>query len=230
MLGQFWVFCLLVCFLFCFDIYLHFKCYPLSLFPSGNPLSHPPLLCFYEGTFPPIHPLPPPCPGTTLHCCIKPSQDQGPLLPLMSDKAILCYTCSWSHGSLHMYPLVVSLVPGSSGGSGWLILLLFLWVPSTFSSFSPFSNSSTGDSVLSMMVGCKHRHLYLSSSGRASQETPISGSYQQALRGIRNSVWVCCLYMGWVPRWGSLRMDFPSVSAPHLVSVFPPVEYFVPAS
>jgi hypothetical protein len=33
---------------------------------------------------------------------IQPSQDQGPLLPLMPDKAILCYICSGSHGSLHV--------------------------------------------------------------------------------------------------------------------------------
>jgi hypothetical protein len=46
---------------------------------------------------------------------------------LMTDKAILCYICSWSHGSLHVYSLVGGLVPGSSWGSGWLILLFFLW-------------------------------------------------------------------------------------------------------
>ena len=27
--------------------------------------------------------------------------------------------------------------------------------------------------------------------------------------------------MGWIPRWGNLSMDFPSVSAPHFVSVTP---------
>ncbi|EDM15394.1 NADH dehydrogenase (ubiquinone) 1 beta subcomplex, 2 (predicted), isoform CRA_a [Rattus norvegicus] len=30
------------------------------------------------------------------------SQDQGFLLPLMSDKVILCYICSWSHAN-HSY-------------------------------------------------------------------------------------------------------------------------------
>jgi hypothetical protein len=48
----------------------------------------------------------------------EPSQDQGPLLPLMLDKAILCYICCWSHGSLHVYSLVGGLVLGSSGGTG----------------------------------------------------------------------------------------------------------------
>jgi hypothetical protein len=30
---------------------------------------------------------------------------------LMTNKAILCYMCGWSHGSLHVYPLVGGLVP-----------------------------------------------------------------------------------------------------------------------
>jgi hypothetical protein len=30
--------------------------------------------------------------------------------------------------------------------------------------------------------------------------------------------------MGWIPRWGSLWMAFPSVSAPHFVSLFAKVE------
>jgi hypothetical protein len=38
----------------------------------------------------------------------------------------LCYICGWSHGYLHVYSLVGGLVLGSSGGSCWLILLLFL--------------------------------------------------------------------------------------------------------
>jgi hypothetical protein len=41
--------------------------------------------------------------------------------------AILCYICGWSHGSLHVYSLVGGFVPGNSGGTGWFILLFFLW-------------------------------------------------------------------------------------------------------
>jgi hypothetical protein len=37
---------------------------------------------------------------------------------LMPDKAILCYICSWSNGSFHVYSLVGSLVPGSSEEGG----------------------------------------------------------------------------------------------------------------
>jgi hypothetical protein len=41
----------------------------------------------------------------------------------MHDKAIICYICSWNH----VYSLVSGLLPESSGGSDWLILLFFLW-------------------------------------------------------------------------------------------------------
>ena len=46
----------------------------------------------------------------------------------LSNEAILCYIWGWSHESLHVYSLVVGLIPESSEGSGWLILLFFLWV------------------------------------------------------------------------------------------------------
>jgi hypothetical protein len=48
-----------------------------------------------------------------------------------------------------------------------------------------FSSSSIGDPALSPMVGCEHLPLYLSGPGRASQETAISGSCQQALPGVQ---------------------------------------------
>jgi hypothetical protein len=73
------------------------------------------------------------------------------------------------------------------------------------------------------MDDCDHPFLYLSGTGRATQETDISGSCQQALVGFHNSVWVWWLFMGWIPSWGSLWMVIPSVSAPHFVSVTPSV-------
>jgi hypothetical protein len=39
-------------------------------------------------------------------------------------------------------------------------LLFFLWVANPFSFFSLSLNSSTGVSVLSLEVDCKHWHLY----------------------------------------------------------------------
>ena len=59
----------------------------------------------------------PPHPGTCLHWGIKPSQDQEPLLPLMSDKVILCYICSWNHG-LVLSPWVLWTV--------WLVHIVVL--------------------------------------------------------------------------------------------------------
>jgi hypothetical protein len=43
---------------------------------------------------------------------------------LLPDKAILCYICSCSHGSLHVYSLVGGLVSGSSGV--WLVDIVVL--------------------------------------------------------------------------------------------------------
>jgi hypothetical protein len=63
--------------------------------------------------------------------------------------------------------------------------------------------------------------MYWSSSDRASQGTVISGFFEQVLFGINNAVWVLCLQIGWIPRWGSLWMAFPSVSAPFSVPAFP---------
>jgi hypothetical protein len=100
--------------------------------PPRNPLSHLPSPCFYEGFFPLTYLLLSPRPGIPLHRGIEPSQDLGPLLPLMPNKTILCNICSWIHGSLHVYSLVGSLVPGSSGGV-WLVdivLLMGLQTPS----------------------------------------------------------------------------------------------------
>jgi hypothetical protein len=54
--------------------------------------------------------------------------------------------------------------------------------------------------MISWMVGFEHLPLYLSGSGRASQETTMSGSFQQELVGIHNSVWVWWLNIGWMPR------------------------------
>ena len=69
-------------------------------------------------TIPPasIRVLPHPC--IPLHWGTKSSQDQEPLLPPLPNKAILCYISVQSHGSLHVYSLVGSLVLGSSGW-GW---------------------------------------------------------------------------------------------------------------
>ena len=60
------------------------------------------------------------------------------------------------------------------------------------------------------------------------QEIAISSSCQQALIGFHNSVWVCWLYMGWIPRWGSLWMVLSSVSALNFVSGIPSMGILFP--
>jgi hypothetical protein len=172
----------------------------LSLFwvsPLQNPFPIIPTPAFMRVfPYPPTHPLPSHHPSIPLCCSLQHPQDQGTPLPLMPDKAIICYICNWSHGSLHMYTMEGGLVPVSSGDSGWLILLFFYRVANAFSSFSFSSSSSFGVPVFSPMVGCEHPHVYWLGSGRVSQGTAISDSCQQALLDITNSVWVWCLQMG----------------------------------
>jgi hypothetical protein len=79
-----------------------------EIFPSWSPLSHSSSPCS------PTYPLPPPYPGSPLHWGIAPSQDRGPLPPLMSGMAILCYICTWSHRSILVY-------------SGWWFSTWELW-------------------------------------------------------------------------------------------------------
>ena len=68
----------------------------------------------------------PPTPASlswhSLHWGMEPSHDLGPLLSLISDKAILCYTRCWSHGSRHVYSFW--LVVYSLGGL-WLMFILW---------------------------------------------------------------------------------------------------------
>jgi len=162
----------------------------------------------------PTNPLQPHCPTIPLPWApTKPPQDQGPPLQLMPDKVILCYICSWSHWSLHVYSLVCCLVPGSSGGI-WLVDVVLptrLQTPSA-SSVLPLTLSLVSPTpMLSPMVGWEYLHLYWSGSSKASQGTAIPGSCQHALLGISNSDPVWWLHMGWIPRWGSLWMAFPSL-------------------
>ena len=94
-------------------------------------------------------------------------------------------------------------------------------VADPFSSLGTFSSSSIGGPVFHPIADCEHPLLYLPGTGIASQETAISGSFQQNLAGICNSVWVWWLIMGWIPGWGSLWIVHPFVLAPNFVSVTP---------
>ena len=73
-----------------------------------------------------------------------------------------------------------------------------------FSSLGTFSSSFIGGPVFHPIADCEHPLLCLLGSGIASQETAISGSFQQNLASVCNGVSVWKLIMGWIPRYGSL--------------------------
>ena len=101
-------------------------------------------------------------------------------------------------------------------------------VADPFSSLGTFSSSSIGGPVFHPIDDCEHPLLYLPGTGIASQETAISGSFQQNLAGICNSVWVWWLIMGWIPGWGSLWIVHPFILAPNFVSVTPSMGILFP--
>jgi hypothetical protein len=81
--------------------------------------------------------------------------------------------------------------------------------------------SPLGGPVFHPIDDSEHPLLYLPGTGIASYETAISGSLQQNLVGICNSVWVWWLIMGLIPRWGSLWIVHPFIIAPNFFSVTP---------
>jgi hypothetical protein len=82
--------------------------------------------------------------------------------------------------------------------------------------------------VFHSIDGCEHPILYLPGTGKASQETAISGSFQQNLAGICNSVCIWWLIMGWTPGWGSLWMVHRFILAPNFVSETPSMDILFP--
>jgi hypothetical protein len=57
--------------------------------------------------------------------------------------------------------------------------------------------------VIHPITDCEHPLLCLLGPGIVSQETAISGSFQQNLVSVCNSVSVWKLIMGWIPGYGS---------------------------
>jgi hypothetical protein len=100
-------------------------------------------------------------------------------------------------------------------------------VADPFNSFDTFSSSSIRGSVFYPIDDCEHPLLYLPGTGIASQETAISGSFQQNFAGMCSGVCIW-LIMGWIPGWGSLWMVHPFVLAPNLVSVTPSMGILFP--
>ena len=100
----------------------------------------------------------------------------------------------------------------------------------TFSSLGTFSSSSIGGPVTHPIADCEHPLLCLLGPGIVSQETAISGSFQQMLASLCNGVFVWKMIMGWIPGYGSLEMVHPFVSASIFVSVTPSMGVFFPNS
>jgi hypothetical protein len=99
--------------------------------------------------------------------------------------------------SMYTTWLVVQSLGTPGGGClvGWYSYSSYR-VINSFSSFSPFSNSSIGDPFLSPMVSCENLPLYVLSSGKASQETAISGSsFQDAILSIYNVSGLMAVYV-----------------------------------
>jgi hypothetical protein len=75
----------------------------------------------------------------------------------------------------------------SSGGGGVLVssyCCSTYRVADPFSSLGTFSSSSIGDPVIHLIDGCERPLLCLPGTGIVSQETAISGSFQQNLAGV----------------------------------------------
>jgi hypothetical protein len=83
-----------------------------------------------------------------------------------------------------------------------------------------FSSSSIGGSVVHSIADCEHPLLCLLGPGIVSQETAISGSFQQNLASVCNGVSVWKLIMGWISGYGNHKMVHPFVTLPNFVSVY----------
>jgi hypothetical protein len=57
--------------------------------------------------------------------------------------------------------------------------------------------------VIHPSADCEHPLLCLLDPGIVSQETAISGSFQQNLASVCNGVWVCTLKAGILLRYGN---------------------------
>jgi hypothetical protein len=68
-----------------------------------------------------------------------------------------------------------------------------------FSSLGTFSNSSIGGHVIHPIADCEHPLLCLPGPCIVSQETAISGSFQQNLASVCNGISIWKLMMGWIP-------------------------------
>ena len=90
----------------------------------------------------------------------------------------------------------------TSSGGYWLVHIVVppigLQIP-----LAPWVSSSIGGPVIHPIADCDHPLLCLLGPGIVSQETAISGSFQQNLASVCNGVSVWKLIMGWIPAYGN---------------------------
>jgi hypothetical protein len=82
--------------------------------------------------------------------------------------------------------------------------------------------------VIHPIADCEHLLLCLLGPCIVSQETAISGSFQQNLASVCNGVRVWKLIMGWIPGYGNHKMVHPFVTAPNFFSVTPSMGILFP--
>jgi hypothetical protein len=75
-----------------------------------------------------------------------------------------------------------------------------------------FSSSSIGGPVVHSIADCEHPLLCLLGPGIVSQETAISGSFQQNLASVCNGVSVWKLIMGWISGYEHFFNGFSAIS------------------
>ena len=78
------------------------------------------------------------------------------------------------------------------------------------------------------IADCEHPLICLVGPCLVSQETAISGSFQQKRASVCNGISIWKLIMGWIPGYGSLYMVHPFISAPNFVSVTPSMGVLFP--
>jgi hypothetical protein len=128
---------------------LHFKCYPLSWFPSEKPLSHPHFPCS------PTHLLPFPDPGIPLRWAFTGPRTSPPIDVQLGHPLLHMRLELWVP-PCELFGCWFSLRELGGGGGGVLVSSYCCSSCGTLnpvSSLDPFSSSFIGEPVLSPMVG-----------------------------------------------------------------------------
>ena len=135
----------------------------------------------------------------------------------MLHKAILCYICSWGHGSLLVYSLVGGLVPGSSVGI-WLVDVVHPMGLQTPSAPSVLSLTPPLGTLCSVQWLAESIHFCICQAlaeplRRQLYQAPVSMHFLAStiVSGFGNSIWDG-LPSGAVSGWSFLQSLFHTLS------------------